>query len=57
MDKLLQFQAIEKLRKAQKNGDTEAAHSNADDVLCDVLKSEGYIDIVAEWEKVKKWYA
>ena len=37
--------------------DIEAAHDIADDVLCDLLISLGYEDVVKEWEEVPKWYA
>ena len=50
-------QAIEKLREAQTTGDSEGAHSAADDVLCELLVSLGYKDVVDEWDKVDKWYA
>ena len=51
-------QAIEKLKEIAKNdGDTEAAHSNADQVLCDLLVSLGHVDVVAAWGEVDKWYA
>lgn len=49
--------AIEELRKWQKSDDEEAAHINADGVLCDLLISLGYEDVVNEWEKVDKWYS
>ena len=45
------------LGKCCVNGDIEAAHYNADEVLCVALKRLGYGDIVAAWEKVDKWYA
>ena len=50
-------QAIELLKAEQNSGDTEAAHGNADDILCQLLTAIGYGDVVAEWEKVDKWYA
>ena len=50
-------QAIDELKKLQEPGDTEAAHGDADDVLCRLLSSLGYQDVVDEWEKVDKWYA
>lgn len=50
-------QAIEKLKAEQTSGDYEITHSNADQVLCDLLTALGYADVVAEWEKVGKWYA
>lgn len=50
-------EAIEKLKECQKNRDIEAAHSDADDVLCKLLSSLGYADVIEQWEKVDKWYA
>jgi hypothetical protein len=49
--------AIAKLVECQKNRDVEVAHGNADDVLCDLLTDLGYGAVVAEWDKVRKWYA
>ena len=40
-----------------KNDDTESAHANADRVLCDLLTELGYGDVVAEYDKVNKWFA
>ena len=50
-------EALAKLEDCRKSGDTEAAHADADDVLCDLLKSLGYADVVSAWERVDKWYA
>jgi len=52
-------EAIEKLREIQSlgEGDPEAAHSMADEVLCDLLRQLGFADVVEEWSKVEKWYA
>jgi hypothetical protein len=50
-------QAIQKLKECQASGDTEAAHCDADDVLCELLTSLGYADVVAEWQNIYKWYA
>lgn len=48
---------IPSLRAAQQNADTEAAHEDADDALCDFLVALGYADVVAEFQKVKRWYS
>jgi len=48
---------IARLRIEQKNGDTECAHCNADDLLCELLNELGFIDVVNEWQEVDKWYA
>lgn len=37
--------------------DEEAAHVLADTVLCDLLESLGYTDIVEEFNSIHKWYA
>lgn len=50
-------QAIAKLKEAQNGGDTECDHCTADEVLCDFLTALGYADVVAEYDKVEKWYA
>lgn len=50
-------QAIAELIKLQEPGDTEAAHSLADEVLCKLLRALGYADVIREYEKVDKWYA
>lgn len=49
-------EALAKLAECQKNDDTEIAHSAAD-VLCDLLKTLGYGDVVAEYDKVDKWFS
>lgn len=49
--------AMETLRQAQENGDYEGAHSIADEALCDLLTALGYVEVVAAWHKVGKWYA
>ncbi len=56
MEKLRE-EIIERLKLAQKNGDTEGAHGMADDALCDLLINLGYSDVVTEYNKVDKWYA
>lgn len=50
-------QAIERLRECQHDGDTEGAHCDADEVLCDLLCALGYQDVVDEYRLVSKWYA
>lgn len=50
-------EAIEELIECQNNGDTEAARRIADGVLCRLLSELGYGDVVAEYDKVDKWFA
>lgn len=48
---------ISKLKALQSNTDIEAAHNQADKILCDLLNSLGYDDVVKEFENLEKWYA
>lgn len=41
----------------QNNGDTEIAHSKADNLLCEFLYELGHGDLIKEYRKVSKWYA
>ena len=50
-------EAIAELIECQNNFDTEAAHGIADGVLCRLLDALGYGDVVAEYDKVDKWFA
>ena len=45
---------ITKLKQCELNGDTEAAHSDADDLL---IKYINDVDIQDAYEQVDKWYA
>jgi len=51
--------AIQNLKQAQNvsDDDPEAAHMSADEVLCELLHSLGYEDVVEQWKLVDKWYA
>ena len=46
-----------KLLKEADSYDPERAHQEADDVLCELLKSLGYEDVVKAWDEVSKWYS
>jgi len=48
---------VEKLKILQKLGDTEIAHSMADELLLKFLSDLGYSKIVDEFNKIEKWYA
>jgi len=48
---------VKELRAQVSNDDTESAHSHADSILCDLLEKLGYTEVVAEYDKVDKWYA
>lgn len=47
----------DKLKALQSNPDKEVAHNQADKILCDLLNSLGYHDVVKEFENLEKWYA
>ena len=49
-------EAIDQLREIQEIGDLKVAHRLADDILGRLLQSLGYADVVAEYNKVGKWY-
>jgi hypothetical protein len=52
-------EALERLSEvSEKLGDDpEAAHSQADMILCELLRSLGYGDVVDAWDDMEKWYA
>ncbi|MDR7940104.1 hypothetical protein RIU82_09135 [Enterobacter soli] len=50
-------EAIAKLRTLQEGYDPESDHAEADKVICDLLTSLGYEDVVIEFDRVDKWYA
>jgi hypothetical protein len=50
-------EAVEALRALAGEWDTETAHSEGDAVLCKLLISLGYEDVVAAWEVLPKWYS
>ena len=50
-------EAIERLQRLQKSHDTEGAHIEADDILCELVAVFVSGEVIEEWEKVRKWYA
>lgn len=54
--KLYEYTLLQ-LKAEQNNPDTEVAHGNADDLLCDLLKQFGLNRLVEEYNKIDKWYA
>ena len=50
-------EALTKLKVLVKSGDPERAHGEADDVLCALLVSLGYNEVVTIYKLVPKWYA
>lgn len=55
---LTKDEAMAMITKAQADDwDVETCHADADDALCGFLEHLGHSDLVAEWHKVRKWYA
>jgi hypothetical protein len=53
-----QVKLLSQLIELSKSDDTESAHSQADEVLLEILKHEGgYDEIIEAYENVPKWYA
>jgi len=50
-------EATERLQRLQKSHNTEDAHIEADDILCELVAMFISGELVEEWEKVPKWYA
>lgn len=50
-------EAIVKLRALHTSYDPESDHAEADKVLCELLTTLGYEDVVIEFDNVDKWYA
>jgi hypothetical protein len=57
MEESKKKELLARLKAEQGSLDEEAAHGNADDVLCEALTLLGHADLVEEWRKVPKWYA
>ena len=53
---MTESQAIIKLIACQ-HMDQETGHIEADQVLCDLLISLGYENVVKEFYEINKWYA
>ena len=49
--------ALLKIELPHSHDDAEISHKRADKVLCELLTELGFGDVVAEYEKVEKWYA
>jgi len=60
------FESVEKDKEAEyvqralkiaNEEEVEEAHAKLDDLLCEVLKKEGYTELVEVFDKADKWYA
>ena len=52
-------EALTKLREIYNEGryEEETAHRQADIVLCDLLETLGYKEVVEAYDRIDKWYA
>lgn len=48
---------MSELTEATANGDTEAAHMDADNALMEFVRALGFDDVAEAYDKVNKWYA
>lgn len=56
MDKEISDKAVSELKKCN-DMDTESGHEEADSILTALLLQFGYVEVVEEYEKIKKWFA
>lgn len=49
--------ALAVLRELANSDDTETAHYDADDILCEILTALGYTEIVDAYNAIDKWYS
>lgn len=52
----LEEAAVEQLERLQEARDPEAAHEQADQVLCRFLRAIGHRAVADEFEAVERWY-
>lgn len=49
--------AVAQLQTLQHDSDTESAHAEADQVLCNLLEQLGCKEVVTVYKEIPKWYA
>lgn len=59
MNKRLNDKYLERMNEVKQRygDDEETAHYLADEILCDLLISLGYAELVKVYDSVPKWYA
>ncbi len=55
-EEILSEAAVSKMIQLQKLKDTERAHVEADQCMCDLLKYLGFHDVAKEYEAINKQY-
>jgi hypothetical protein len=53
----LQEKYLKQMQDCVGNYDTEAAHWDADMLLCELLTELGFVDLVDKYGEVDKWFA
>ena len=53
--KQLHDSALSDMTKETENLDYEAAHANADNILCGLLRKLGFGDVIDVYDKIQKW--
>lgn len=48
--------AVERFEELQLVGDKEAAHREADEILCGFLRATGHGEMADEFEAIERWY-
>jgi hypothetical protein len=48
---------LQELANNAKDGDEEDAHREADIILCELLSTLGYKEVVDAYGEIEKWYA
>ncbi len=56
-ERIAQIQLEMKELAETENWDKETTHSDADDLLCELLIILGYSDVANNFEEIDKWYA
>lgn len=57
MNKELNDKYLTQMRWLEEEDDTEHAHVEADGILCELLEELGYVELVAAFRALYKWYA
>jgi hypothetical protein len=57
MSRVYSDELVARLHLVAESDDTECAHGEADNILCELLTRLGYNDVVTAYEAVDKWYA
>lgn len=57
MSKMTPEEALEKAKSFIDEEDTESAHIHLDDLMCEILRQNGFSRVSELFESTGKWYA